>query len=218
MATFNYKTIERVTAQVCENSVPIIAHSQKEQEEALHKFRTFIESDIRLRASIGSRSSAKNTWSKFLSIYLSNYDYQFPSIPHIQFDTLDRLVMFEDHFKKACPIDYTTFPLVINEMFKLHEIEQADKKKKQKMRDLKTQGILAKLNEIAKEDGFKFHAEQIPTRVKLTIELPENKLLKIDIPFSNFQEVMQKVRIFIQNSRKMAETGISFTVEKGKRP
>ena len=213
MATFNYKTIERVTAQVCENSVSIIAHSQREQEEALHKFRTFIESDKRLRVSIGSGSSGKNTWSKYLSVYLANYDYDFPSIPHIQFDTLDRLAMFESHSKKACPIDYTTFPLVINEMFKLHEIEQADKKKKQKMRDLKTQGILAKFKQIATEDGFKYSYEQSTTKVVLSIHLPKNKRLQVDVPFSNFQEVMQNIRELIKNVEELTNKGISFRIK-----
>ena len=213
MATFNYKTIERVTAQVCENSVPIIAHSQREQEETLDKFKKFIESDKRLRVSTGSRSSAKNAWSKYLSVYLSSYDYQFPSIPNIQFDTLDRLVMFEDHFKKACPIDYQTFPLVINEMFKLHEIEQADKKKKQKMRDLKTQGILAKFKQIAAEDGFKYAYEQSTTKVVLSIQLPKNKTLHVDVPFSNFQEVMQNIRELIKNVEELTKKGISFRIK-----
>jgi hypothetical protein len=213
MATFNYKTIEKITAQISENAVPIIARTPKEQEAVFDQFKAFIESDKRLRVSNGSRSSDKNAWSKYLSIYLSSYDYYFPSIPSIQFDTLDRLVMYEDHFKKACPIDYATFPLIINALYKLHEIEEADKKKKQKMRDLKTQGILAKFKQIAAEDGFDYTYEQSTTKVVLSIKLPKNKTLHVDVPFSNFQEVMQNVRDLIKNVEELTGKGISFRVK-----
>jgi hypothetical protein len=213
MATFNTKTIEKITAKISEQTVPLIAKTPKEQEELFAKVKVFVEQDERLRAGNGSRSSANNRWTKYLPIDLKNYDYYFPSIPSILFDDLGRLVMYEDNYKAPYPIDFTTLPLVINEMFKLHKIEQADKKKKQKMRDLKTQGILARFKEIAKEDGFDYTYEQSTNKVVLRIQLPKNKGLHIDVPFSNFQEVMQNVRDLIKNVQELTNKGISFRIK-----
>jgi hypothetical protein len=212
MATFNTKTIEKITATISEQTVPLIAKTPKEQEELFDKVKAFIEKDKRFHTGNGSRSR-RNTWTKYISIYLKRYDEYFPSIPSIQFNELGQLVMFEDGYKKSCPIDFKTLPLIINEMFKVHDIEEADKKKKQKMRDLKTQGILARFNEIAKEDGFEYTHEQSTTKVILRVQLPKNKALLVDVPFSNFQEVMQNVRDLIKNIQELTTKGISFRIK-----
>jgi hypothetical protein len=212
MATFNTKTIEKITATISEQTVPIIAKTTTEQEEMFDKVKAFIEKDKRLHTGNGSRSR-KKTWTKYITIYLKRHDYYFPSIPPIQFDDDGCLVMYEDNYKKPCPIDFTTLPLIINEMFKLHEIEEADKKKKQKMRDLKTQGILARFKEIAQEDGFEYSYEQSTTKVILRVKLPKNKALHVDVPFSNFQEVMQNVRDLIRNVEELTSKGISFRIK-----
>jgi hypothetical protein len=218
MPKYNYKTIQRIADDICKNSVPIFAHSEWEQAALFEKVKTFIASDKRLTTKEGKHKRMTDTdWVNYVAVIFKEYDKNFSPLPVIIFDKSGRLALDNTSSKNGCSLDFITLQRVIDEMFVLFDIDEADKLKKQKMRDLKTQGILAKLNEIAKEDGFKFHAEQIPTRVKLTIELPENKLLKIDVPFSNFQEVMQKVRVFIQNSSEIAETGIAFTIEKVKR-
>ena len=131
MATFNTKTIEKITAKISEQAVPIFAKTTTEQEAMFAKVKAFVEKDERLRTGNGSRSNHNNTWTKYLSVNLKDYDYHFPDIPSIQFDDLGRLVMYEDNYKQPYPIDFTTIPLVVNEMFKLHKIEEADKKKKQ---------------------------------------------------------------------------------------
>jgi hypothetical protein len=215
MPTFNNKTIEKIVATMSEKAVPIIAQGIQQQDEAFAKFKAFIiESDERLQVSTGSRSGKKNEWTKLLSVYLKYHNsYYFPSIPRIQFDELNRLVMCEEHFKQTYPIDYATFPLVINELFKLNDIEEADKKKKEKLRDLKTQGILAKFKAIADEDGFEYTYEQSTLKVVLKIKLPRNKALHIDVPFANFQEVMQNVRDLIKNVEELTGKGISFRVK-----
>ena len=216
MAKYNYRTIKNIIVDLSKNVVPIFAHTASERDAVLKKVEDFVKHDKRLTTSYSSyRGSEDPDWVKCLRIHFLDFPKDYSPLPSLRFDGKGRLCMDNYYAETYNPIDLPSLQRVIDEVHNMLEIDEADKLKKQKMRDLKTQGILAKLNEIAKEDGFKFHAEQIPTRVKLTIELPENKLLRIDVPFSNFQEVMQKMRPFIKNSREIAETGIAFTIEKG---
>ncbi len=218
MEKYNYRTIKNIIVGLSKNAVPIVAHTASERDAVFQKVEDILAYDKRLTTSYSKyRGSEDPDWVKSLNILFSNYEKKYSPLPSLRFDSLGRLCMDNYYADTHNPIDFPSLQSVINEVHDMLEIDGADKLKKQKMRDLKTQGILAKLNEIAKEDGFKFHAEQTPTRVKLTVELPEKKLLNVDIPFSNFQEIMQKVRPFIKNSREIAETGIAFTIEKVKR-
>jgi hypothetical protein len=218
MAAFNYRTIQNIVTDLSKNSVPIYAHTQRDKDALFEKIKTLLASDKRLTIQFSRyKGNDDADWKTSLVIFFKMYDKNYSSIPSLRFDKLGRLCFDKDYGNTDRPVDFSTLQQVINEVFNLLEMNEADKLKKQKMRDLKTQGILAKLNEIAKEDGFEFEYEQIPTRIKLTIKLPEKKLLHIDILFANFQEVMQQVRPFIKNCREIAETGIGFSIEKEKR-
>ena len=218
MARFNYRTIQNLVADICQDTVPLYAHSERERDALFEKVKRLIESDKRLTTNFGSyKDSNEPDWVKNLNIIFKGYDKYFSPIPYIRFDKSGRLALNNGYSKSPCPLDFVTLQRIIDEVFILIDLDDADKLKKQKIRDLKTHGILAHLNAIAEEDGFEFYHYQIPTRIKLTVKLPEKKLLRIDIPFANFQEVMQQVRPFIKNSRELAATGISFMIEKDKR-
>ena len=218
MAKYNDRTIKNIIVDLSKNVVPIVAHTESERDAVFKKVEAILAYDKRLTTSYSKyRGSEDPDWVKCMRIHFVDFPKDYSPLPSLRFDGKGRLCMDNYYADTHNPIDFPSLQRVINEVHDMFEIDGADKLKKQKMRDLKTQGILAKLNEIAQEDGFKFYAEQTPTRVKLTIELPENKLLNIDVPFSNFQEVMQKMRPFIKNSREIAETGIAFTIEKVKR-
>jgi hypothetical protein len=217
MAKFNYRTIDNLVTDICRDTEPIYARRGSEQEYVLAQVTSLIESDQRLKVYKSTyRDNNDPDWVKTVSVIFKDYDKDFSPMPRIRFDETGCLVL-ANYSKDASPVDLTTLQRVIDETFNFIDMDNADKLKKQKIRDLKTQGIVARLNEIAKEDGFKFYYHQIPTRVKLTVELPEKKLLRIDIPFSKFQEVMQQVRPFIKSSRELAATGLGFAIEKDKR-
>lgn len=217
MAKFNYRTIDNLVTDICKDTEPIYAKTGSDRERILAQVISFIERDPRLKASQSTyRGSNDPDWVKAISVIFKDYDKNFSPMPKIRFDAEGCLVL-ASYSKEAAAVDFTTLQRVIDETFHFIDLDNADKLKKQKIRDLKTQGIIAKLNEIATEDGFTFYYHQIPTRVKLTVELPAQKLLRIDVPFSNFQEVMQQVRPFIKSCRELAATGIGFAIEKDKR-
>jgi hypothetical protein len=214
MARLNYRSVEKIMAGICKDSVPIYAHSRYEQDALFEKVKTFITSDKRLSTSSGSYGDTYEPSVKYINVIFKDYDKNFSPLPYIRINSSGCLSFKISGPKISCPLDFETLQQAIDEMFKLIELDKADKMKLQKIRDLKTSGIIGKLNEIAKEDGFKFHHEQTPTRVKVSIVLPKNKTLRIDVLFADFQEVMQQVRPFIKSCQELAATGLAFSIEK----
>ncbi|MGK7925869.1 MAG: hypothetical protein AB4290_11585 [Spirulina sp.] len=85
---------------------------------------------------------------------------------------------------------------------------QAAKRKKQK--DLKVQAILAQVRKIAKEDRFDFATEVDSVKLKLIIRLSDQDDFAILIPFSQFKEVLPKLRTAIRALRETYNTGVRF--------
>jgi hypothetical protein len=84
--------------------------------------------------------------------------------------------------------------------------------KKQKVKDLKHQAIIAKINQIAKEDKLKFSVIEYTNKVKLIICLAHAEEMVIDIPYDKFQETLKNLRTTIQTIRELRESGITFEI------
>ena len=218
MATYNYRTIKNIIADLSKQALPIYAYSQSEKDAVFDKIKNLIGSDTRLTLSYSTyRGSEDPDWVKCLRVLFKKFDKSYSPMPSLRFDTKGRLCFDNYYADTHHPIDFDGLQQVIDAVFDILEIDEADKLKKQKMRDLKAQGILSRLNEIAKEDGFKFNYEQLATRINVIIHLPYDKILTFNVLFANFQETMQKIRPFIQRSRELAEMGVPFFIEKAKK-
>ncbi len=134
-------------------------------------------------------------------------------MPAISFNEKGVLIIEPRSSKKVYPFDIRNVPLLMDEIYKVYEEFIAEKQKLQKIRDFKTQGILAKLKVIAAEDQLNYTYEQLTNKLILNISITNVKTLSIDVPFKDFQEVMQKIRPFIQQMIAIANQGISFRVK-----
>jgi len=85
--------------------------------------------------------------------------------------------------------------------------------KKQKIKELKHKAIIARINEIAKEDKFKFYIVEYQTKVKLVIRLTESERMEINIPYDKFQDRLKNLRVTIQTVRKLYDTGLTFQIQ-----
>jgi hypothetical protein len=85
--------------------------------------------------------------------------------------------------------------------------------KKQKIKELKHKAIVAKINEIAKEDKFKFSLVKYKTKIKLVIRLTKSECMEIDIPYEDFQEKLKNLRATIQTVRDLYDTGNTFQIQ-----
>lgn len=93
--------------------------------------------------------------------------------------------------------------------------QNAKKNKRQKVRDLKKQAIIAQIKKIAKEDKFDFCTDTDTVKLKLYIRLSkeDREAIRLDIPFSKFQAVLPQLRQSIQSLRDLYHSGIKFKLE-----
>jgi len=91
---------------------------------------------------------------------------------------------------------------------------EKNKVKKEKIKGLKHQAIIAKINEIAREDQLEFYVIQYEIKVKLVVRLSKTEKMDIDIPYSKFQETLKNLRFTIQTIRELRESGILFKIHR----
>ncbi|MEN8215735.1 MAG: hypothetical protein ABFS56_05040 [Pseudomonadota bacterium] len=96
-------------------------------------------------------------------------------------------------------------------------IRQNKKIKEQKINELKCKAITAKINQIAKEDKFYFYIHENTTKVQLLVHLAGHDHIEIDIPYSEFQEILKNLRVTIQTIRDLRDSsGIYFKIGESK--
>ncbi|MCP4348092.1 MAG: hypothetical protein GY795_21530 [Desulfobacterales bacterium] len=93
------------------------------------------------------------------------------------------------------------------------ERQQALRSKRKKLRDFKTQAIIAQVKKMAKEDKFDFRTDSDTVKLKLYIRLFEDECAEIHIPFSKFQEILPDLRSTISLLRELCGKGIKFKMK-----
>jgi hypothetical protein len=88
----------------------------------------------------------------------------------------------------------------------------AQKSRRQKVRDLKAQAIVAQVKKIAKEDKFDFYTETDTQKLTLYVSLSEKESVELQIPFAKFEEVLPQLRASIGAVRELNARGIKFKI------
>lgn len=92
------------------------------------------------------------------------------------------------------------------------ERKQAQKSRRQKVRDLKAQAIVAQVKKIAKEDKFDFYTETDTQKLTLYVSLSDKESVELQVPFPKFEEVLPHLRASIQAVRELYARGIKFKI------
>ncbi|MEZ4868023.1 MAG: hypothetical protein R3C14_42235 [Caldilineaceae bacterium] len=90
------------------------------------------------------------------------------------------------------------------------ERKHAQKQRRQKVRDLKAQAIVAKVKNMAKEDQFDFYTQTDTQKLTLYVRLSDTESVELQVPFSKFEEVLPHLRASIQAVRALHARGIKF--------
>ena len=85
--------------------------------------------------------------------------------------------------------------------------------KKQKLRDLKEQAIIASVKQLAKEEQFSFYTKSNSIRMYLYVRLSARECLELQIPFNKFEDLFPQLRTIIQSARGLYEQGVKFKVK-----
>ena len=92
---------------------------------------------------------------------------------------------------------------------------QAQKAKRNKIRDLKAQAIIAQVKQLAKEDQFDFMTATDSQKLKLYVKLSDRDAIEIHIPFSKFQQILPQLRTTIASLRELHASGLRFKITSG---
>lgn len=85
--------------------------------------------------------------------------------------------------------------------------------KRQKVRDLKAQAILAQVKQLAKAEQLAFYTTSDTQKLKLYVKLSPQTCIELHIPFTKFQEVLPHLRATILALRELHARGIPFKLQ-----
>jgi hypothetical protein len=134
----------------------------------------------------------------------------------IKFNKQNQLIV--EHFFESYGIVYQIEQIYsfIDRVKEAHEQKKARELKTQKINKLKQQAIIAKIKEIAKEDQFDFYIREYQRKLKLAVRIEGDKfdkLVEVDIPYGQFQDILKDLRSFIQTLRELQKSGINFKLK-----
>jgi hypothetical protein len=93
------------------------------------------------------------------------------------------------------------------------ERQQVLASKRHKVRELKSQAIIAQVKKLAKEEQFDFYAESDTQKLKLYVKLSAHECMELQIPFSKFQEALPHPHTTILGLRELYAGGIKFKLQ-----
>ena len=89
---------------------------------------------------------------------------------------------------------------------------QALQAKRDKVRHLQAQAIIAQVKQLAKEEQFDFMTATDHQKCKLFVRLSDSHCLEIHVPFKSFQEMLPQLRTVIVSLRTLYASGMSFKI------
>jgi len=101
----------------------------------------------------------------------------------------------------------------IDRVKEAHDKKKTRELKTKKINKLKQQAIIAKIKEIAKEDQFDFYIREYQRKLKLAVRIEGDKLIEVDIPYGQFQDILKDLRSLIQTLRELQKSGINFKLK-----
>ncbi len=215
------KHAERISAALA-GIEPLVVSSLDEQRRLLQEWHEKLKSKDGRRSysSFGetySGSYVKGQGRPHLSLHLQtpHRGYYDTIYSDVKFNEDNQLTLGVSSYNWSWSLgglhDLEKFTRLANEFF---EDKHKEDLRREKLQNLKTNSIVAKLAEIAKEDNFEYAYEQNARQVNLYVKLPGGNALGIQVPFGRFQEVMQQVRPLVKSVRELTEGGVVFSIKK----
>ena len=90
--------------------------------------------------------------------------------------------------------------------------QKAQHSKREKVKNLKTQAVVARVKQLAREEAFDFCIETKERALKLYLKLTERDSLELQVPYKDFEEVIPHLRGAIQSLRALYARRLRFSV------
>ena len=142
-----------------------------------------------------------------------NYSYQWRDDFSLLINEAGQLVLDYSYDNSAVISDIEEIMSFIAAYQKRIERKKVQNKKRKKLREFKSQAIVAQIKKIAKEDKFNFYTDSDTVKLKLYIQLFEKECIELHIPFNKFQQVLPELRSIILSLKELHGTGIKFRLK-----
>ena len=172
---------------------------------------------VKLSQHPGDRDSRSRTLCRF-TVPDPNNDVHFwrSDELRLEFDDEARLVL--QSYKARSPqhsalvSDLEEVKTFVQHVRQRYAKRHAGAKKREKVREFKSQAIIAQVKKLAKEEQFDFATTNDTKKLKLFVKLSKQHLIEIDVPFTRFEKVLPKLRTTIQSLRELYDEGLRFKI------
>ncbi|ETX07372.1 hypothetical protein [Candidatus Entotheonella palauensis] len=121
----------------------------------------------------------------------------------------------ERHGSQAIVSDIDEIPPFVMQIKQRLARRQAQRVKREKIRDLKAQAIIAQVKQLAKTEQFDFMTQTDSQKLKLFVKLSDRDSIEIHIPFNQFQTSLPQLRTTITSLRELHASGLRFKITSG---
>ncbi|MEM7531087.1 MAG: hypothetical protein AAF639_02830 [Chloroflexota bacterium] len=87
---------------------------------------------------------------------------------------------------------------------------EAQQNRRDRMRNLKIQAIIAQVKKIAKAEKFDFYFNNDDNKLNLYVCLSESESVELQIPFKQYQELIPNIAEAVQHIRRLKALGMKF--------
>ncbi len=206
------RNVKKIIDEVFTNPTPIIVEHEANQKEYLEVLQKKLTNIPNWKATKGSIKYYGETKTNY-TIDLRSNDFLYHDNLEICFDSNNRLILVHQ-YQHAYLHTVAEVELYVEKMQQeLNALENVEIKK-DKIRDIKTNAIVASIKQIAEEINFQYSYNTDKFKVILRVKLNKKKnLIEIHIPYNKFQEVLPNVKGIIKSIFEMEELGINFKIK-----
>lgn len=163
------------------------------------------------------------TWDRHIGSHGRNYFATFSiQDPDEQTWRTDAILLSRTDSHLQLQVGYNGVKALVSDLEELRTFVRAFKVKlerrralrikRQKIKNLKYEGILAEIKRAAAMDKFDFNTQILQHHVNLYVKLTGDRSLLIRIPFGSIQHTLSKIRPTIAKVRELHADGVSFQI------
>jgi hypothetical protein len=89
---------------------------------------------------------------------------------------------------------------------------KAQKSKRDKVQNLKSQAVIARVKQLAREEKFDFSTDTNQRALKLYVKLSDRECAELQVPFKDFEAALPHLRGAIQSLRGFHSFGLRFNI------
>ncbi len=206
-------TIKKLFREIFKEDNPMRA-VESEREGLDQKIRKLLEGMSNVKVDAHGRTRDRELLVSRFSINEPGDRHRWSSSNHfrIVIDEMGRLAI-KEWSASALISDFEELLEFVAVCRERIERRQVLKTKRRKIREFKTQAIIAQVKKLAKDEKFDFYTETDTVKLKLYVRLSDKECIQLFVPFNRFQEVLPNLRTAIVSLRELIDMGIKFKVK-----